>query len=82
MGKRRKKGTKPTARGRFSVTVGNDAGQFREYTPDEMEFMRAIEDYKARTGDRFPTFRTVHAIAIALGYRKVADEEGPKRDTV
>jgi DNA-directed RNA polymerase specialized sigma subunit len=40
------------------------------YTDDEVEFLKAIEAYKAKTGRKFPTWCEVLAIARNLGYAK------------
>lgn len=44
----------------------------RDYGEDEIEFMKAIEDYKRDFGRPFPTWSEVLEVAKALGYRKVA----------
>jgi hypothetical protein len=44
----------------------------REYKPDEIEFMRAMDDYKRRSGRQFPTWSEVLEVLRDLGYRKVA----------
>ena len=44
----------------------------REYTPEELEFMRAVDDYKRRSNRPFPTWSEVLEVVRALGYRKVA----------
>jgi hypothetical protein len=41
-----------------------------DYSSDELEFMRAIEDYKKRTGRKFPSWSEVLRIAKGLGYEK------------
>ena len=45
----------------------------RDYTGDEIEFMRAMDDYKRRSGRQFPTWSEVLEVLRALGYRKVAE---------
>lgn len=42
-----------------------------DYTPDEVEFLNAVQDYKDRTGRKFPTYREILGIARTLGYQKV-----------
>lgn len=42
----------------------------RDYSADELEFMRAIEEYKATRNRPYPTWSEVLAIARGLGYRK------------
>ncbi len=44
----------------------------RDYQPDEVEFMRAMDDYKRRSGRQFPTWSEVLEVVRDLGYRKVA----------
>ena len=41
-----------------------------DYTDDELEFMRAIDTYKARTGRKFLTLRETLVILKSLGYHK------------
>jgi hypothetical protein len=45
----------------------------RDYTEDEIEFMRAMDDYKRRSGRQFPTWSEVLEVIRDLGYRKVAE---------
>lgn len=42
-----------------------------EYTPEEVEFAMAIEEYRTRTGRKFPTSREILLVAKKLGYHKV-----------
>ena len=44
----------------------------RDYNPEELEFMRAVDDYKRRSNRPFPTWSEVLEVVRALGYRKVA----------
>jgi hypothetical protein len=44
----------------------------REYTVAEMEFMQAMQDYKASSGRMFPTWSEVLEVLQALGYEKQA----------
>jgi len=46
----------------------------RDYKPDEVEFMRAMDDYKRRSGRQFPTWSEVLEVIRDLGYRKVAPQ--------
>jgi len=41
-----------------------------ELDPDELEFISAINEFKAQTGRPFPTWSEVLKIVRALGYRK------------
>ena len=45
----------------------------RDYQPEEVEFMKAIDDYKRRSGRPFPTWSEVLEVLRDLGYRKVAE---------
>ena len=42
----------------------------REYTPEELEFLRAIEAYKRDKGRPFPSWTEVLEVIRALGYRR------------
>ncbi len=45
----------------------------RDYSINEVEFMRAMDDYKRKSGRPFPTWSEVLEVLMSLGYRKVAD---------
>jgi hypothetical protein len=45
----------------------------RDYSGCEVEFMRAMDDYKRKSGRPFPTWSEVLEVLMSLGYRKVAD---------
>jgi len=45
----------------------------RDYRQEEVEFMRAMDDYKRRSGRQFPTWSEVLEVFHSLGYRKVAE---------
>lgn len=45
----------------------------REYNNEEMEFMKAIEDYKRDFRRPFPTWSEILEVVKALGYRRVAE---------
>jgi hypothetical protein len=45
----------------------------RDYSGAEVEFMRAMDDYKRRSGRPFPTWSEVLEVMLSLGYRKVAE---------
>lgn len=40
----------------------------RDYSPDEMEFMQAIEAYKRSSGRAFPTCSEILEVVRGLGY--------------
>ncbi len=42
----------------------------RDYTPEEVEFMRALDDYKRRSGRMFPTCSEILEVLRGLGYVK------------
>ncbi len=42
----------------------------RDYTPEEIEFMRALEAYKRRSGRMFPTCSEILEVLRDLGYEK------------
>lgn len=46
-----------------------------EYSPDEVEFLRAIDAYKRRARRPHPTWSEVLAVLRSLGYRKVAPSD-------
>ena len=45
----------------------------RDYGDGEVEFMRAMDDYKRRSGRQFPTWSEVLEVLRAMGYRKVEE---------
>jgi hypothetical protein len=47
----------------------------RDYTPDEVEFMSAMDEYKRRSGRMFPTCSEVLEVLKSLGYEKRPKEE-------
>jgi len=40
----------------------------RDYQPDELEFMQAVEQYKRRNGRPFPTCSELLEVVRSLGY--------------
>lgn len=42
----------------------------RDYTPDEIEFMSAMDEYKRSSGRMFPTCSEVLEVVKSLGYEK------------
>jgi len=42
----------------------------RDYTPDEIEFMNAMDEYKRRSGRMFPTCSEILEVVRDLGYAK------------
>lgn len=45
----------------------------RDYSNQEVDFMKAMDDYKRRSGRQFPTWSEVLEVLHSLGYRKVAE---------
>ena len=45
----------------------------RDYTPEEVEFMSALEQYKRQSGRMFPTCSEVLEVIRGLGYEKRSD---------
>jgi hypothetical protein len=45
----------------------------RDYSPEELEFMSALDDYKRRSGRMFPTCSEVLEVIRGLGYEKRAE---------
>ena len=45
----------------------------RDYSSDEIEFMKAMDQYKRDNRRPFPTWSEVLEVLRAMGYRKVAD---------
>ena len=45
----------------------------RDYSDDEIEFMKAMDIYKRQSGRQFPTWSEVLEVIRCLGYRKVAE---------
>lgn len=42
----------------------------RDYTPAEIEFMNAMDEYKRKNGRMFPTCSEILEVMISLGYEK------------
>ncbi len=45
----------------------------RDYTDEEIAFMKAMDQYKRDNRRPFPTWSEVLEVLLALGYRKVAE---------
>ena len=63
----------PSPQGLSRVHVG------ASYTDEEIEFLRAMEAYRAIHRRRYPSFTEVLSVARSLGYRKIAPPEEPYR---
>jgi hypothetical protein len=46
----------------------------RDYEPDELDFMRAMDDYKRRSGRMFPTCSEILEVIRSLGYVRLGAE--------
>jgi hypothetical protein len=42
----------------------------RDYSPDELEFMNALDEYKRRSGRMFPTCSEILEVLRDIGYEK------------
>ena len=42
----------------------------RDYTTDEIEFMRAMDEYKRKAGRQFPTWSEVLEVVKSMGYKR------------
>ncbi|HJT33740.1 MAG TPA: hypothetical protein VJ783_16965 [Pirellulales bacterium] len=49
----------------------------REYTPEEVEFMNAMDEYKRTSGRMFPTCSEVLEVIRGLGYAKAGGQAPP-----
>ncbi|WP_404304777.1 hypothetical protein [Neorhodopirellula lusitana] len=47
----------------------------RDYSENEVEFMRAMDDYKQSSGRMFPTCSEVLEVIRSLGYVQLTDEQ-------
>ena len=45
----------------------------RDYSPEEIEFMHALDAYKRASGRMFPTCSEILEVIHAMGYRRVAE---------
>ncbi|QDU79992.1 hypothetical protein Pla110_17140 [Polystyrenella longa] len=45
----------------------------RDYTNHEVDFMKAMDDYKRKSGRQFPTWSEVLEVLYAMGYRRVEE---------
>ncbi|MEX0701440.1 MAG: hypothetical protein WD069_05030 [Planctomycetales bacterium] len=45
----------------------------RDYSDDEIEFMKSMDEYKRKSGRQFPTWSEVLEVVHCIGYRKVAE---------
>ena len=45
----------------------------RDYGPDELEFMQALDHYKRTSGRMFPTCSEVLEVVRSLGYRRATE---------
>ncbi|MEL7263976.1 MAG: hypothetical protein AAFP69_04065 [Planctomycetota bacterium] len=47
----------------------------RDYSQDEIEFMKAMDDYKRAAGRMFPTCSEVLEVVRSMGYVRLSDEQ-------
>jgi hypothetical protein len=50
--------------------TGSPATADRDYDRDELEFMRAIQEWQLRTGRKFPSWSEVLGVLKGLGYER------------
>jgi hypothetical protein len=48
----------------------------RDYTPEEIEFMQAMDEYKRSSGRMFPTCSEILEVIKGLGYARTSQPEG------
>jgi hypothetical protein len=48
----------------------------RDYSLDEVEFMKAMDEYKRKSGRQFPTWSEVLEVVRGLGYMKPEQASG------
>jgi len=53
-----------------------------EYTPEELEFMLAMDKFKRETGCKFPTWCEVYHVLLSLGYQKGASNDNVAKPNV
>lgn len=54
----------------------------RDYNDEEIDFMRAMDEYKRSSGRMFPTCSEVLEVVRSLGYIKLSDEEQELIDSI
>jgi hypothetical protein len=50
-----------------------------DYSPDEVQFLTAMDRYKRENRRPYPTWREVLAVLVSLGYRKSEEAAPPPR---
>ena len=53
----------------------NPATSERHYTPDEVEFMNALAEFKRASGRLFPSCSEILDVLRKLGYEKIRNQE-------
>lgn len=53
----------------------------RDYTPDEIEFMHALDAYKRASGRMFPTCSEILEVIRGLGYVRIGQPQAPQNGT-
>lgn len=48
-----------------------ETGSMAQYTPDQLQFLKAMDRYKRDNRRPFPTWCEVLQVLVSLGYRKV-----------
>jgi hypothetical protein len=52
----------------------------KQYTPDELEFMNAMQEFKVRHAKAFPSHGDVLRVAYSLGYRQTVPRKSPSEN--
>jgi hypothetical protein len=67
--------SEPPRRRKDVRTPAQETHSGADYTPEEVEFLFAMERYKRQRNRPYPTWPEVLAVLKSLGYRKVAKPE-------
>lgn len=54
----------------------------RDYTNDELEFMRALDEYKRNSRRMFPTCSEILEVVRSLGYVKLTEDDSPREPEI
>lgn len=67
---RRLLGVAKRGRNGKKTAMHHPANYDKEYDNDEIEFLKAMEDFKLRSGKKFPMWSEVLAVLKSIGYKK------------
>lgn len=54
----------------------------RDYTNDELDFMRALDEYKRNSRRMFPTCSEILEVVRSLGYVRLCDGQAPREPEI